>query len=85
MAKVLEVNAETEEAVTKEYENFRSLRHERIVTLLAALRPAPNLAIFVMEKLQGADILTYFSCRQEYNEQMVASVIIQVCVCARVL
>lgn len=32
----------------------------------------------VQEKLQGADILTYFSSRHEYTEQMVATVITQV-------
>ena len=32
-----------------------------------------------MEKLQGCDVLTYFALRQEYNEQMVASVASQVC------
>jgi len=36
------------------------------------------VAVLVQEKLQGADILTYFSSRHEYTEQMVATVITQV-------
>lgn len=78
VAKLLEVSNETEDAVAREFENIRSLRHERVVSLLAAIRPAPNIAVLVMEKLQGADILTYFTSRHEYSEQMVATVITQV-------
>lgn len=78
VAKLLEVNSDTEEAVSREFDNLRSLRHERVVTLLAALRPAPSIAVLVMEKLQGADILTYFTSRHEYSEQMVATVVTQV-------
>jgi len=36
------------------------------------------VAVLIMEKLQGADILTYFSSRHEYNEQMVCTVVSQV-------
>lgn len=31
-----------------------------------------------MDKLQGADILTYLTSRQTYNEQMIAIIIAQV-------
>lgn len=78
VAKLLEVSAQTEEAVAREFDNLRRLQHERIVTLLAALRPAPSVAVLVMEKLQGADILSYFTSRHEYTEQMVATVVTQV-------
>lgn len=78
VAKLMEVNASTEEAVAREFDNLRSLQHERVVLLLAALRPAPSVAVLVMEKLQGADILSYFTSRHEYTEQMVATVITQV-------
>ncbi len=37
-----------------------------------------SVAIFIMEKLQGADILTYLTSRQTYNEQIITTVITQV-------
>lgn len=79
VAKVFDLNAATEEAVQREFETFRTLRHERIPALLAAYK-LPNLpiAILVQEKLQGADVLSYLSSRHEYNEQHVCTIITQV-------
>ncbi|XP_036330057.1 obscurin-like [Rhagoletis pomonella] len=78
VAKIFDLNEETEASVIEEFENFRTLRHERIVALFAAYKPINvPLAIFVMEKLQGADVLTYFSSRHQYTEHMVATVITQ--------
>ncbi|XP_020716206.1 obscurin isoform X3 [Ceratitis capitata] len=78
VAKIFDLNEETEPLVLEEFENFRTLRHERIAALFAAYKPINvPLAIFVMEKLQGADVLTYFSSRHQYTEQMVATVITQ--------
>ncbi|XP_023037819.2 obscurin isoform X1 [Drosophila willistoni] len=78
VAKILEVTDENEDSVVAEFDNFKTLRHERIPALFAAYKPLNvPIAIFIMEKLQGADVLTYFSSRHEYSEQMVASVITQ--------
>ncbi|KAG4067668.1 hypothetical protein HA402_005440 [Bradysia odoriphaga] len=76
VAKVFDLNAGTEDAVQREFETFRTLRQERIPALLAAFKP-PNLpvAVLIQEKLQGADVLSYFSSRHEYNEQHVCTVI----------
>ncbi|XP_037043462.1 obscurin isoform X3 [Bradysia coprophila] len=78
VAKVFDLNAGTEDAVQREFETFRTLRQERIPALLAAFKP-PNLpvAVLIQEKLQGADVLSYFSSRHEYNEQHVCTVIAQ--------
>lgn len=78
VAKIFDVNSDTEKSVAREFDCIKYLRHDRIVTLLSALRPAPNVAIFLMEKLQGADILSYFASRKEYNEDMVTNVLVQV-------
>ncbi|KAL0112247.1 hypothetical protein PUN28_011952 [Cardiocondyla obscurior] len=79
VAKILEVNAETEKQVNREYEALRSLRHERIAMLEAAYKASNSpVAVFILEKLQGADILTYFSSRHEYTENCVANAITQV-------
>ncbi|XP_025153244.1 obscurin isoform X6 [Harpegnathos saltator] len=79
VAKILELNPETEKQVNREYEALRSLRHERVAMLEAAYKVSGMpIAIFVMEKLQGADILTYFSSRHEYTENCVANAITQI-------
>ncbi|XP_072157516.1 protein Obscurin isoform X4 [Bemisia tabaci] len=79
VAKLLEVNEKTEKQVMKEFENLRSLRHVRIAALLEAYKPSshPGLVVFILEKLQGADILTALSSRHEYSEQVVMTVVSQ--------
>lgn len=78
VAKVFDLNGETDAAIQREFETFRTLRQERIPALLAAFKPANMpVAVLIQEKLQGADVLTYLSSRHEYNEQHVCSVITQ--------
>ncbi|XP_053676585.1 obscurin [Anopheles nili] len=80
VAKIFELGDErAAEAVEREFDVLRTLRHERIASLLAAFRPKnTSIAALVMEKLQGADVLTYLSSRSEYSEQIVATIINQV-------
>lgn len=79
VGKILEISSETEEQVNAEYEVLRSLRHEKIALLLSAYRtPESSLAVFILEKLQGADVLTYLSSRHEYTENCVATIISQI-------
>lgn len=78
VAKILESRPETEVQVQREFECLRRLRHERIANLLAAYQlPGSGVSALIMEKLQGADILTYLSSRHEYSEQLVATVVTQ--------
>lgn len=77
-AKLFTVDSSTEKSIETEFDNLRSFNHERIVGVLTALRPASNIAIFIMEKLQGTDILSYFSLREEYDEDMVVTALTQV-------
>ncbi|XP_073813115.1 obscurin isoform X2 [Musca autumnalis] len=78
VAKIFEITDDNEEDIVAEFDNFKTLRHERIPALFAAYKPLNvPIAIFIMEKLQGADVLTYFSSRHQYTEQMVATVIFQ--------
>ncbi|XP_051165305.1 obscurin isoform X5 [Leptopilina boulardi] len=79
VGKILELGGETEEQVNAEYEVLRSLRHEKIALLLSAYKaPGSPLAVFILEKLQGADVLTYLSSRHEYTENCVATIISQI-------
>ncbi|XP_063549020.1 obscurin isoform X3 [Cydia strobilella] len=79
VSKILEYKPETEVLIKREFECLRRLRHERISNLLAAYQaPGSPVAAFIMEKLQGADILTYLSSRHDYTEQMVATIVTQI-------
>lgn len=78
VAKAIDVNSNTEKNVAQEFESFKSLKHQRIVNLLCAMRPAPNLTVFVMEQLEKIDILTYFASRKEFNEDMIVTALTQV-------
>lgn len=48
-----------------------------IFLLKIRLENAP-VAVFIQEKLQGADILTYLSTKENYSEQTVATIVTQV-------
>ncbi|XP_055536216.1 obscurin isoform X3 [Wyeomyia smithii] len=80
VAKIFELGDErVAEAAEREFEMLRTLRHERIACLLAAFKPKnTSIAALVMEKLQGADVLTYLSSRSEYSEQIVATIVTQI-------
>lgn len=79
VSKILESRQETEVQIQREFECLRRLRHERISNLLGAYHaPGKPVAAFIMEKLQGADILTYLSSRHDYTEQMVATIVTQI-------
>lgn len=65
--------------VDGEFAALRSLRHERIASLLAAYKTEDTKpAVFILEKLQGADVLTYLASRHEYTEQTVTTIVGQV-------
>lgn len=79
VAKILENRPETEVQIQREFECLRRLRHERISNLIAAYQaPGSPVSALILEKLQGADILTYLSSRHDYTEQMVATIVTQI-------
>ncbi|XP_050680436.1 obscurin isoform X3 [Leptidea sinapis] len=78
VAKILESRPENEVQVLREFQCLRKLRHERISNLLGAYQSPGSPAALVMEKLQGADVLTYLASRHDYSEQTVATIITQV-------
>lgn len=80
VAKIFDYTEDTSRIIEQEFETLRSLRHERIVSLITGIKPDnAQIGIMIMEKLQGANILTYLSSRSEYTEQVVATVVLQVC------
>ncbi|XP_073994362.1 obscurin isoform X3 [Rhodnius prolixus] len=79
VAKILDASPNTKYKVDQEFEALCSLRHERIAALIEAFLPYDaGFCVFILEKLQGADIITYLSSRHEYTEHMVATIISQV-------
>lgn len=79
VGKIFEFTSDTSSQIEKEFENLRSLRHEKIAYLIAAFKPQGSpIAVLILEKLQGADVLTYLGSRHEYSEQIVAAIISQV-------
>lgn len=68
------------EDIEHEKNMLSTMRHERIAGLIAAYRKPDSLAAtLILEKLQGADVLTYLASKNEYNEQTVATICTQVC------
>lgn len=79
VAKIFDLNADTEQKILNEFNTHRILRHERIAILQGAYKPQnSSIAVLMQEKLQGADILTYLSSRHDYTEQCVATVVTQI-------
>lgn len=79
VSKILEHRPETEVQIQREFECLRRLRHERISNLIAAYQaPGSPVTALILEKLQGADVLTYLSSRHDYTEQMVATIVTQI-------
>lgn len=79
VGKIFEFTSETSSQIQKEFENLRTLRHEKIAYLIAAFKPQGSpIAVLIQEKLQGADVLTYLGSRHEYSEQIVAVIISQI-------
>ncbi|XP_023017381.2 obscurin isoform X4 [Leptinotarsa decemlineata] len=77
VAKILEYTENRKEDVDGEFAALRSLRHERVAGLISAYQ-VNETAVFILEKLQGADILTYLASRHEYTEQTVATIVSQI-------
>jgi serine/threonine protein kinase len=47
--------------------------------LIAAYKSGSSpVAVFILEKLQGADVLTYLATKHEYSEQTVATIVSQI-------
>lgn len=79
IAKIFENNAERADHIDGEFAAIRSLRHERVASLLTAYKPSNSpVAVFILEKLQGADVLTYLATKHDYTEQTVATIVTQV-------
>lgn len=79
IAKLLDTKINNADSIEHEKNMLSTMRHERICGLVAAYRkPDSMAAALILEKLQGADVLTYLASKNEYTEQTVATIVTQV-------
>lgn len=79
VAKLLELDPETSDKIEQEFATLNTMRHERIAGLAAAYKQeGGSAATLILEKLQGADVLTFLTSKHEYSEQVVATIVSQI-------
>eukprot|EP00094_Tigriopus_californicus_P003329 TCALIF_03202-PA protein Name:"Similar to unc-89 Muscle M-line assembly protein unc-89 (Caenorhabditis elegans)" AED:0.27 eAED:0.27 QI:0/0.83/0.76/0.92/0.91/0.88/25/216/2842 len=61
------------DAAKREFKNLKSLRHQRMVTLVEAFEN-DKMCLLKMDTLPGTDVLSYLAERATYSEQMVADI-----------
>merc|ERR1712055_696309 len=71
------VNAEGNEAAMREFKNLKTLRHEKMVSLLDAYE-TDKMCMLKFDTLPATDILQYIAERPSYTEDMVAEMAGQV-------
>merc|ERR1711997_695053 len=71
------VNAEGNEAAMREFKNLKTLRHEKMVSLLDAYE-TDKYALLQFAPLPTTDVLGYIAERPSYTEQMVCEIACQV-------
>merc|ERR1712184_177136 len=70
-------NSEGNEAAMREFKNLKSLRHEKMVSLLDAYE-TDKMCMLKFDTVPGTDVLNYLSERPSYTEQMIAEIAGQV-------
>ena len=77
-AKVL-MKAKREDACKAEFNHLKKLHNERLAVLYEAY-DLKDVMVLIMEHLPGeVDVLTYLANKLEYNEQILATIVKQVC------
>merc|ERR1711915_320519 len=70
-------NSEGSEAAQREFKNLKTLRHEKIVSLVDAF-DTDKMTLLQFCPLPSTDVLSYIAERASYSEQMVAEIAGQV-------
>merc|ERR1712001_423448 len=68
---------EGEEASKREMKNLKTLRHERLVSLVDAWE-TDKMFMLKFDTLPGTDVVTYLAEKSSYSEQMVADIACQI-------
>merc|ERR1712061_78576 len=70
-------NPEGEEASKREMKNLKTLRHERLVSLVDAWE-TDRMLMLKFDSLPGTDVVTYLAEKNSFSEQMVADIACQI-------
>lgn len=68
---------EGDEAAKREFKNLKTLRHEKMVSLLEAYE-TDKMCLLKFDTLPGTDLVTYLAEKSIYSEQLVADVTLQI-------
>merc|ERR1712142_535919 len=68
---------EGEEAAKREFKNLKTLRHEKMVSLVDAFE-TDKMFMLKFNPLPGTDLVTYLAEKSQYSEQMVADITLQI-------
>lgn len=68
---------EGDEAAKREFKNLKTLRHEKMVSLVDAFE-TEKMCLLKFDSLPGTDVVTYLAEKPIYTEQMVADITCQI-------
>merc|ERR1711902_238246 len=68
---------EGDEAAKREFTNLKTLRHEKMVSLVDAFE-TEKMCLLKFDSLPGTDVVTYLAEKPIYTEQMVADITCQI-------
>jgi serine/threonine protein kinase len=70
-------DSEGDEAAKREFKNLKTLKHEKMVSLLDAYE-TDKMTLLKFDALPGTDVVSYLAEKSTYSEQMVADITLQV-------
>jgi serine/threonine protein kinase len=69
-------DGEGDEASKREFKNLKTLKHEKIVSLVEAFE-TEKMCLLKFDALPGTDVVSYLAERSMYSEQLVAEITLQ--------
>merc|ERR1712117_707406 len=70
-------DGEGDEASKREFKNLKTLKHEKIVSLVEAFE-TDKMCLLKFDALPGTDVVSYLSEKSMYSEQLVADMTLQI-------
>jgi serine/threonine protein kinase len=70
-------DTEGDEAAKREFKNLKTLKHEKIVSLVDAYE-SDKMCLLKFDSLPGTDVVTYLAEKSMYSEQLVAEMTLQI-------
>merc|ERR1712012_982224 len=70
-------DVEGDEASKREFKNLKTLKHEKIISLVEAFE-TDRMCLLKFDALPGTDVVSYLSEKSMYTEQLVADITLQI-------